>query len=64
MNFATLVVLAIVVILFAAAVRKLYKNKGGCAGCSHKGCQGCAGCNSCSMYVDATKKKTTDKVSL
>ena len=64
MNLSSLVVLTIIVILFLAALRHLYKNKGGCAGCSHKGCQGCSGCNSCSMYVDATKKKTTGKVSL
>lgn len=62
MNVASLLVLVIVIALFVAAIRRLFKTKGGCAGCSHKGCQGCSACSSGSMYINATKKNTADKI--
>jgi competence protein ComGC len=57
MNFASVLVLAVIVVLLIIAIRNIMKNSGGCAGCSHKdGC--CAGCKGCSrgLQEEQTKK--------
>ena len=66
MNFASAVVLIVIVAVLFVAVRYLLKQGSGCAACGHdaKGgcgaCSGCRGCNagkdSCAFHYDPEKK--------
>ncbi|MBQ7188645.1 MAG: FeoB-associated Cys-rich membrane protein [Kiritimatiellae bacterium] len=53
MNFATVVVLALLAIAFALAVRRCFKRGTGC-GC---GCSGCTGCSHHSVRNHAEAKE-------
>ncbi|MCH4157138.1 MAG: hypothetical protein LKF34_00870 [Acidaminococcaceae bacterium] len=68
MNFASAVVLIVIVLVMFVAVRQLLKNKDGCAACgtgAKGGCSGCSGCSAgqaggCAFHYDPEAQKKAD----
>ena len=53
MGIGDVIVIGLLLLWLAAALRFLVKAKrgGSCAGCSHTGCSRCSCCSNCDIYV-------------